>query len=118
MQRVEVVRVSTSGPGDTTGLADLLDSGELRAEDIVAILGKTEGNGGVNDFTRGYATFACEALLAERLGVSRAEVGKRAALVMSGGTEGIMSPHLTVFARREVDDGPAGGGHPGEKRLA
>jgi cyanuric acid amidohydrolase len=118
VQRVEVFRLATAGPGDASGLAALLDSGDIRADEVVAILGKTEGNGGVNDFTRGYATFACEALLAERLGVSRAEVGKRAALVMSGGTEGIMSPHLTVFARREVDDGPAGGGHPGEKRLA
>jgi cyanuric acid amidohydrolase len=118
VQRVEVFRLATAGPGDASGLAALLDSGDIRADEVVAILGKTEGNGGVNDFTRGYATFACEALLAERLGVSRAEVGKRAALVMSGGTEGIMSPHLTVFARRAVDDGPAGGGHPGEKRLA
>jgi cyanuric acid amidohydrolase len=118
VQRVEVFRLATAGPGDASGLAALLDSGDIRADEVVAILGKTEGNGGVNDFTRGYATFACEALLAERLGVSRAEVGKRAALVMSGGTEGIMSPHLTVFARRAVDDGPAGGEHPGEKRLA
>src|SRR5436190_7356761 len=110
MQRVEVVRVSTSGPGDTTGLADLLDSGELRAEDVVAILGKTEGNGGVNDFTRGYATFACEVLLAERLGVPRGEIGRRVALIMSGGTEGVMSPHLTVFARREVEEQPAAEG--------
>jgi cyanuric acid amidohydrolase len=118
VQRVEVFRLATAGPGDASGLAALLDSGDIRADEVVAILGKTEGNGGVNDFTRGYATFACEALLAERLGVSRAEVGKRAALVMSGGTEGIMSPHLTVFARRAVDDGPACGEHPGEKRLA
>jgi cyanuric acid amidohydrolase len=95
-----------SGPGDVSRLADLLDAGELRAEDIVAILGKTEGNGGVNDFTRGYATFACEVLLAERLQIPREEIGRRVALVMSGGTEGVMSPHLTVFARREVDVEP------------
>src|SRR5690349_11444054 len=109
-----------SGPGDVSGLADLLDSGELRAEDVVAILGKTEGNGGVNDFTRGYATFACEVLLAERLGVPREEIGRRVALVMSGGTEGVMSPHLTVFARREVEARPASEdtGTAPQKRLA
>src|SRR5436190_22116987 len=111
-------KVEMGAPDDVSEGARLLDEGTFKADEVVAILGKTEGNGGVNDFTRGYATFACEALLAERLGVSRAEVGKRAALVMSGGTEGIVSPHLTVFARREVDVGPAGGGHPGEKRLA
>jgi cyanuric acid amidohydrolase len=132
-QRVEVFRLATAGPGDVSGLAALLDSGDVRAEEVVAILGKTEGNGGVNDFTRGYATFACEALLAARLGVSRTEVGRRVALVMSGGTEAVMSPHLTVFARREVgpasagssessptesDASPAGIMPTGEKRLA
>ena len=123
MPRVEVVRVPVSAPGDVLGLADLLDSAELRAEDIVAILGKTEGNGGVNDFTRGYATFACEVLLAERLGIPRDEVGQRVALIMSGGTEGVMSPHLTIFARREVDgpapsDQPANSTEPPQKHLA
>src|SRR4051795_2389010 len=102
-QRVEVFRLATAGPGDVSGLAALLDSGEIAAEHIVAILGKTEGNGGVNDFTRGYATFACEVLLADRLSVPREEIGRRVALIMSGGTEGVMSPHLTVFARREVE---------------
>lgn len=110
----------TAGPGDVSGLEQLLDSGRIIAEDVVAILGKTEGNGGVNDFTRGFATFACESLLAERLGLSRAEVNRRVALVMSGGTEGVLSPHLTVFARRILDGSPAAVDRPfsGDKRLA
>ncbi|GAA2359573.1 ring-opening amidohydrolase [Dactylosporangium salmoneum] len=92
----------------------LLDTGELRAEDIRAVLGKTEGNGCVNDFTRGYATFAYSAALAARLGITAQEVRERVAFVMSGGTEGVMSPHVTVFAMREVDATPAGQ----DKRLA
>ena len=71
----------------------------MRADDIVAIVGKTEGNGCVNDFTRGYATLALKLLLADHLKVPPAEVEKRVAIVMSGGTEGGLSPHLLVFSR-------------------
>jgi cyanuric acid amidohydrolase len=113
MQTVEVIRIPTRGPGDTTGLAALLDSERLRAEDIVAVMGKTEGNGCVNDFAREYSAHALANLLARRLDAGPEEIERRVALVMSGGTEGVLSPHLTVFARR------AGGTPlPGEKRLA
>jgi cyanuric acid amidohydrolase len=90
-----------SGPSDVSGVKALIDKGLVAAEDIVAILGKTEGNGCVNDFTRGYSTFAFQVMLSEILGVSRDEVAARVAFVMSGGTEGVISPHATVFARRE-----------------
>src|SRR5258708_15011600 len=62
-------------------------------------MGKTEGNGGANDFTRGFATLSYQLLLASRLGISTNEVGKRVAFVWSGGTEGVLSPHATVFTR-------------------
>lgn len=68
----------------------------------MAIVGKTEGNGCVNDFTRGYATLALKLLLAEVLGCPLAEIEKRVAIVMSGGTEGGLSPHLVVFCRETV----------------
>ncbi len=68
----------------------------------MAIVGKTEGNGCVNDFTRGYATLALKLLLATALGCPLAEIEKRVAIVMSGGTEGGLSPHLLVFCREEA----------------
>jgi cyanuric acid amidohydrolase len=115
MQQVSVHRVPMADPSDTAGLLRLIDDGAVRAEDIVAVLCKTEGNGCVNDFTRGYATLASSLALAGRLGVSAEEVRRRVAFVMSGGTEGVMSPHATVFARREAD---AGATAPDDKRLA
>jgi cyanuric acid amidohydrolase len=90
-----------------------LDAGALDGRHIVALLGKTEGNGGVNDFTREYATNAFATSLAPRLGLSAAAVEDRIAMVMSGGTEGVLSPHVTVFAR-VPNAGPAAPG----KRLA
>ncbi len=51
----QVFKVATRHPGDVAGVIGLLEGGEVRAEDIVAIFGKPEGNGCVNDFTRAYA---------------------------------------------------------------
>ncbi|GJE28889.1 ring-opening amidohydrolase [Methylobacterium organophilum] len=98
-----VFRVPTRHPADTAGLLDLIRSGAVAAQEIVGIFGKTEGNGCVNDFTRPLAVMAIEAALAGCLGVTPEAVGARIALVMSGGTEGGLSPHLLVVARR---DGP------------
>ncbi len=96
---VDVICIPTTGPGDVSGLLALLESGRIEAQSIVAILGKTEGNGGVNDFTREFAVSALCAALAPRLGLTPPQVGARIAMVMSGGTEGVLTPHLTVFAR-------------------
>ena len=100
MQTAHVYRIPTSGPEDVSGLQTLFDKGLLAPGEIIAVLGKTEGNGCVNDFTRGYSTFVLKTMLAEALGVSRSEIAKRVAFIMSGGTEGVISPHLTVFARK------------------
>src|SRR5258706_3871765 len=99
-QEVSVFRIPMRGPGDAEGLARLIEAGNLDPMDIVAILGKTEGNGGVNDFTREYATWALSAALAPHLGLAPKDVEERIAFVMSGGTEGVLSPHITVFARK------------------
>ncbi len=97
--RAHVYRVAAAGPDDVSGVEALFAAG-LRPESVVAILGKTEGNGCVNDFTRGFASRSFEALFA-RHGVTGV------CLVMSGGTEGALSPHWTVFSR-EKSEAPAG----------
>jgi cyanuric acid amidohydrolase len=86
-------------PGDLSALAGLLDAGALRAEDIVAVIGKTEGNGGVNDFTRGFFTQSLMGLLGARLDRVAAELQRELPCILSGGTEGVLSPHYVVFAR-------------------
>jgi cyanuric acid amidohydrolase len=113
MQKVEVFRIATSAPDDLTGLKQLIESRDINPEEIIAILGKTEGNGCVNDFTRGFTTQTLKFYLADLLKISLDELNKKVAFVMSGGTEGVMTPHLTVFVRKEVEEQPRGG-----KRLA
>jgi cyanuric acid amidohydrolase len=112
-QTVDFHRIGCSGPGDLSRARRLIEEGALDASTIVAVIGKTEGNGCVNDFTREFATQAWCALLAPLLGCSADEVHRRVAFVMSGGTEGVLSPHFTVITRRD-----GGTPRPGEKRLA
>lgn len=98
IRRCQVFRLPTAHPADTSRLLALLESGLVLATDIRAIFGKTEGNGCVNDFTRAYALAALQGALAAPLRCTPEEVGKRIAIVMSGGTEGGLSPHMLIFA--------------------
>jgi cyanuric acid amidohydrolase len=106
---VDVVRIPTSGPGDVSGLLDFIKSGRIKPRSILAILGKTEGNGGVNDFTREYAVAALCGALAPHVDLPPDRVEDRIAFVMSGGTEGVLSPHITVFTRDNIAHRPSDG---------
>src|SRR5499426_399976 len=108
----QAFKVGMRAPDDVGEAARLLDKGAFRAEHIVAVLGKTEGNGGVNDFTRALATLSFQMLIAERSGQSIGDVAKRVPIIWSGGTEGLMSPHATIFTRE-----PDRGTPSGQKRL-
>jgi cyanuric acid amidohydrolase len=112
-QRVEVFRVPCDSPGDLREVRALVAQGQLEPRDIIAVMGKTEGNGCVNDYTRDFATTAWCHFLAPYLECTPDDAGRRVALVMSGGTEGVLSPHFTVFTR---ECGVAAPSH-GEKRL-
>ena len=104
MPIAKVHRIFAAAPNDVSGIESLIATGRIDPKGIVAILGKTEGNGNVNDFTRGFATLALTLMLEKHLGRRAREV----CLVMSGGTEGAMAPHWTVFERAEGEGkGPA-----------
>ena len=51
-QAIEVRKVPILSVSDASGLAELIDDGVMDADRVVAVIGKTEGNGGVNDYTR------------------------------------------------------------------
>ncbi|MEO1400440.1 MAG: ring-opening amidohydrolase [Cyanobacteria bacterium J06635_1] len=102
--KIDVFKVPQSGPDDLTGLIDLIKHQKLEPKTIVAIMGKTEGNGCVNDFTRGFAVSTLKTYLNAQIGES---LTRQIVFVMSGGTEGILSPHLTIFTRQvENLEGP------------
>jgi cyanuric acid amidohydrolase len=110
MPRLLIHRIGMAHPGDVSQLAALLDAGAIAARELVAVIGKTEGNGGLNDFTRGYFTQSLMALLATRTGEEPAALAARIPCVLSGGCEGALSPHAMLFAVREeatTDEGLA-----------
>ena len=97
VQNVQVHKIAMSSPSDVSGVEALMDSGDIKAENIVAIIAKTEGNGLVNDFSRGLSELTLKVLLSERMGKSRDEVADQISMIMSGGCPGLMSPHFCVF---------------------
>lgn len=97
--RANVFRLSMQHPGDLSELEGLIAQGALRANEIVAVIGKTEGNGGVNDFTRGYFTQSLMALLSRHLNEPAKSLIRRIPCILSGGTEGVLSPHYVVLCR-------------------
>jgi cyanuric acid amidohydrolase len=106
MPTAHVHRIPAAAPDDMSGIEAAIRTGRVDPSGIVAVLGKTEGNGLVNDFSRGQATTALNTLF--RTHLPREEADK-ICLVMSGGTEGAMAPHFLVLERRggEVGTRPA-----------
>src|SRR3989442_10691906 len=48
---VEVAKVELKSVQDASGLEERILAGQFTADQVVAVVGKTEGNGGGNDFT-------------------------------------------------------------------
>jgi cyanuric acid amidohydrolase len=99
---IEVRKVPIHSVADASELATLIDDGVLHADRVIAIIGKTEGNGGVNDYTRIIADRAFREVLVAK--GAPADQVKEIPIVWSGGTDGVISPHATIFATVPPED--------------
>jgi ring-opening amidohydrolase-like protein len=102
---IEVAKVELKTVQDASGVEDLIKAGKFTADQVIAVIGKTEGNGGVNDFTRILADQAFRRVLTRHGKRSEAEI-HNVPMVWSGGCDGVITPHATVFARNDKT-GPA-----------
>jgi cyanuric acid amidohydrolase len=102
---IEVRKVPIKHVSDASGLVELVDAKVIDPDRVIAVIGKTEGNGGVNDYTRIIADRAFREVLLER-GTRSADEVKRIPIVWSGGTDGVLSPHATVFATVPRESAP------------
>jgi ring-opening amidohydrolase-like protein len=102
---IDVRKIEIKSVMDAAGLDEWVASGEVSADEIVAVIGKTEGNGGVNDFTRILSDQAFRGVLMKHGTRSEAEV-KEIPMVWSGGCDGVITPHAVAFARNDAT-GPA-----------
>ena len=94
---IVIRKIPFESVADTGGLVRCFEDGVFQADQIVAAIGKTEGNGGVNDFSRILADRVLRDTLTSYGSRSREEIGQ-IPLVFSGGCDGVIAPHLTVFA--------------------
>jgi cyanuric acid amidohydrolase len=102
---IEVAKVELRSVQDASGLEDCIVAGKFVADEVVAVIGKTEGNGGVNDFTRILADQAFRRVLMKH-GTRGEEAVASVPMVWSGGCDGVITPHATIFARN-TKTGPA-----------
>jgi cyanuric acid amidohydrolase len=108
--QADIHRFPLPDPGDVSGLARAIGSGMIDPGKIVAVIGKTHGNGLVNDYTRGYLSLALKHVIADALQRSVGEVAESIPLIFSGGVEGVLSPHYAVLT---VDPAEEAGGNGG-----
>jgi cyanuric acid amidohydrolase len=95
---IEVVKVELKTVSDASGMENAIKKGQFAADEVIAVIGKTEGNGGVNDFTRILADQAFRRVLMKNGKRNEADV-HQVPMVWSGGCDGVITPHATVFAR-------------------
>jgi cyanuric acid amidohydrolase len=98
----KVHRISAAAPDDVSGIEAAIAAKRIDPAGVIAVLAKTEGNGLVNDFSRGLATTHLSLLFRRHL---PGESADKICLVMSGGTEGAMAPHWVVLERGQGSRG-------------
>ena len=107
-QRVEMFVCPSATPADTAGLQKLADEGKIKPDNLVALVGKTEGTGFHDDWGRVWADVALRGWTAGLLGVPVDEVAKHVIFVLSGGCPGVITPHIAAVTREWVEvDGPS-----------
>jgi cyanuric acid amidohydrolase len=114
VQRVGLHECLMATPTDTSAIAAVL-AGGVKAETVLATLGKSEGTGLHDDFGRELADLSIREELGAAMGISREEVADRVRIILSGGSFGVISPHVTLVAREwlDVDESQL----PGDGRL-
>ena len=97
-----VCKIPMEHAQDTSGIEAAMREWKFAADDIVAVVAKTEGNGGVNDISRVLVDRVLRDFLVEKGTRSRAEA-LRVPIALSGGCDGVICPHFNIFARVAED---------------
>ena len=103
---IEVLKVELKSVFDASGLEKGITGGAFTADEVIGIIGKTEGNGGVNDFTRILADQAFRRVLLKH-GTRDENTVNQIPMVWSGGCDGVITPHATIFARNRKTGAPS-----------
>jgi len=96
MAPINILKFGVSSPADVSPLK-YLEAAGYHTKDIIGVVGKSEGNGCVNDFSRTLSTHVWEPL-----------IPNSAVTIFSGGTEGVLSPHVTFIVKDSKTSGLQG----------
>jgi cyanuric acid amidohydrolase len=116
-QRVELFVRAMATPADTTGLQELADSGKIRPDTLVAVVGKTEGTGAHDDWGRVWADVVLRDWTGRFLGIPVSDVAKQVIFILSGGCPGVITPHIAAVTREWVEVPDKGTDASDDKRL-
>jgi barbiturase len=97
-----VCKVPMEHVQDTSGIEAAMKQWSFGADAIVAVVGKTEGNGGVNDISRILVDRVMRDFFVQKGSRTRAQA-LQVPIALSGGTDGVISPHLNIFAQAPED---------------
>jgi cyanuric acid amidohydrolase len=106
-RKAEITVVPMLTPNDTSAFEELFSSGAVDPHAVVALIGKSEGQGLPNDYGRAWADTALRTALATARGSSPDEVAETVTIAVSGGTPGVISPHVSVVTQTLVDEKPS-----------
>src|SRR6202165_3812229 len=116
-QRVELFVCPSATPADTAGLQELADSGKIRPDTLVALVGKTEGTGAHDDWGRVWADVVLRDWTGRFLGIPAGDVATQVIFVLSGGCPGVITPHIAAVTRDWVEVPNKAAGGSDDKRL-
>src|SRR3989442_1548732 len=98
-----VCKVPMEHVQDTAGIEAAMREWNFGADDIVDVVAKTEGNGSVNDISRILVDRVLRDFLTQK-GARPRQQALQVPIALSGGCDGVISPHINVFARVAEDD--------------
>jgi barbiturase len=98
-----VCKVPMEHVQDTAGIEAAMKQWGFGADDILAVVAKTEGNGGVNDISRILVDRVLRDFFVQKGSRSRQQA-LQVPIALSGGCDGVISPHYNIFARVPEDD--------------
>jgi barbiturase len=95
---IDVFKFEIKSVSDASEFEQAVIEKRIKPDNVVAVIGKTEGNGGVNDFTRILSDQAYRSVL-RRHGKRAEQDIRQIPMIWSGGCDGVITPHATVFVR-------------------
>ena len=104
--RAALTVVPMLAPNDVGAFSELFSSGQLDPHAVVALIAKSEGSGLHNDHGRVFADFSLRTALAVARGCPVTDIADSVTIAVSGGTPGVISPHVTVITQDVVDELP------------